>query len=196
MNAMRASVQRPDKRAWSEKFQKAAALHAGSPGEVPFLGWLALWSGNKKMATSSVETILDQYADSADLLELAEYVGILRRSVGAELHAKVLDMLMASDHKMIKAYALYSKGYSLVVRRGVKPSDEEAVKGRQMLAECARLAKGTALALRAAAPEFEKARLQIGMEAPDIVGEDLDGVSFKLSDYRGKVVVLDFWGDW
>lgn len=38
--------------------------------------------------------------------------------------------------------------------------------------------------------------LQIGKIAPDIEGEDLDEVSFKLSDYRGKVVVLDFWGDW
>ena len=27
-------------------------------------------------------------------------------------------------------------------------------------------------------------------------GEDIDGVPFKLSEYRGKVVVLDFWGDW
>jgi len=24
----------------------------------------------------------------------------------------------------------------------------------------------------------------------------LDGVKFKLSDYRSKVVVLTFWGDW
>ncbi|MHC4830376.1 MAG: peroxiredoxin family protein [Planctomycetota bacterium] len=32
--------------------------------------------------------------------------------------------------------------------------------------------------------------------APDIEGEDLDGVSFKLSDYRDKVVLLVFWGDW
>ena len=32
--------------------------------------------------------------------------------------------------------------------------------------------------------------------APEIEGEDIDGVPFKLSDYRGKVVVLDFWGNW
>ncbi len=36
----------------------------------------------------------------------------------------------------------------------------------------------------------------VGEEAPDIEGNDLDGKSFKLSDYRGKVVLLDFWGDW
>jgi peroxiredoxin len=43
---------------------------------------------------------------------------------------------------------------------------------------------------------FELQRLQIGMVAPEIEGTDLEGVTFKLSDYRGKVVVLDFWGYW
>jgi len=43
---------------------------------------------------------------------------------------------------------------------------------------------------------FQLEHLRIGMPAPDIEGEDLDGVPFKLSDYRGKVVVLDFWGNW
>ena len=43
---------------------------------------------------------------------------------------------------------------------------------------------------------FELRNLSIGKVAPDIVGEDLDGTPMKLSDYRGKVVVLDFWGDW
>lgn len=38
--------------------------------------------------------------------------------------------------------------------------------------------------------------LQVGKIAPDIEGPDIDGVTFKLSDYRGKVVMLDFWGDW
>lgn len=36
----------------------------------------------------------------------------------------------------------------------------------------------------------------VGKPAPEIQGEDIDGVSFKLSDYRGKVVLLDFWGHW
>jgi cytochrome oxidase Cu insertion factor (SCO1/SenC/PrrC family) len=38
--------------------------------------------------------------------------------------------------------------------------------------------------------------LAVGQPAPEIEGEDLEGVPFKLSDYRGKVVVLDFWGTW
>jgi hypothetical protein len=41
-----------------------------------------------------------------------------------------------------------------------------------------------------------KAGLQIGDIAPDIEGEDIDGKEFKLSDYRGKVVVLSFWAMW
>ena len=36
----------------------------------------------------------------------------------------------------------------------------------------------------------------LGKEAPDIEGEDSDGKKFKLSDYGGKVVVLDFWAGW
>jgi thiol-disulfide isomerase/thioredoxin len=38
--------------------------------------------------------------------------------------------------------------------------------------------------------------LGLGKEAPDIEGEDLDGKAFKLSDYRGRVVVLIFSGQW
>ncbi len=43
---------------------------------------------------------------------------------------------------------------------------------------------------------FEIRNLAIGCTVPDIVAEDLDGTEFKLSDYRGKVVMIDFWGDW
>lgn len=38
--------------------------------------------------------------------------------------------------------------------------------------------------------------LAVGKVAPEIEGEDIDGKPMKLSDYRGKVVVLCFWGTW
>lgn len=38
--------------------------------------------------------------------------------------------------------------------------------------------------------------LAVGCEAPPTVGEDADGAVFRLEDYRGKVVMLRFWGNW
>jgi peroxiredoxin len=38
----------------------------------------------------------------------------------------------------------------------------------------------------------ERRDLAIGKPAPDLTGTDLDGVEFRIADYRGKVVVLDF----
>jgi hypothetical protein len=43
---------------------------------------------------------------------------------------------------------------------------------------------------------FEWRELQPGKPVPEIAGEDIDGKSFKLSDYKGQVVLLDFWGHW
>ena len=55
--------------------------------------------------------------------------------------------------------------------------------------------RGT-LGERAEANLYELRHLQIGKVVPEIEGEDVDGKKFKLSDYRGKVVMLDFWGHW
>jgi tetratricopeptide (TPR) repeat protein len=53
-----------------------------------------------------------------------------------------------------------------------------------------------AIGERAKSELFEIRKLAIGKAAPEIEGEDIDGKKFKLSDYKGKVVVLDFWGHW
>ena len=48
-----------------------------------------------------------------------------------------------------------------------------------------------------AEPElFGLRHLAVGKMVPDIEGQDQDGVRFKLSDYRGKVVLLDFWSEY
>jgi hypothetical protein len=43
---------------------------------------------------------------------------------------------------------------------------------------------------------FEIRFLAVGKKAPVVEGEDQDGKKFKLSDYRGKVVLLDFWSQY
>jgi hypothetical protein len=59
-----------------------------------------------------------------------------------------------------------------------------------------KLPDGGTVGERAEAELFEIRHLAVGKEAPDIEGEDQDGRRFKLSDYRGKVVLLDFWSEY
>ena len=96
---------------------------------------------------------------------------------------------------------------ALVLKRRLEmtPTAGEATASR-VRAECEKL-------LRRASDQFgdvklavggtvgNKARLElddilhlaVGKVAPKIEGQDQDGNKFKLSDYRGKVVLLDFW---
>ena len=43
---------------------------------------------------------------------------------------------------------------------------------------------------------FQLRHLGIGQVAPEISGRDENGLEMRLSDYRGKVVMLVFWGGW
>lgn len=45
-------------------------------------------------------------------------------------------------------------------------------------------------------PKDAKVGRDVGNLAPDFEVKDVEGKSFKLSDYRGKVVLIDFWGFW
>lgn len=43
---------------------------------------------------------------------------------------------------------------------------------------------------------FDHKSLAVGKLVPELEAKDTDGIPFKLSDYRGKVVLLHFWGHW
>ena len=45
-------------------------------------------------------------------------------------------------------------------------------------------------------PEARVTMLKVGAMAPDFTAQDLAGKDVKLSDYKGKVVILDFWATW
>jgi hypothetical protein len=56
-----------------------------------------------------------------------------------------------------------------------------------------KLSDGESVGTRAKKELFAIHHLSVGSQALEIEGEDQDGKKFKLSDYRGKVVLLDFW---
>jgi hypothetical protein len=43
---------------------------------------------------------------------------------------------------------------------------------------------------------IQLAKIRPGLYAPEITGNDLEGKPMKLSQFRGKVVLLYFWGHW
>ena len=54
----------------------------------------------------------------------------------------------------------------------------------------------TAEETKPAVPEARVTMLKVGAMAPNFTAQDLAGKDVKLSDYKGKVVILDFWATW
>jgi hypothetical protein len=95
---------------------------------------------------------------------------------------------------------LYGKDYLTGLQRQGRG---EAVREAEALFERAlrdygdvKLPGGGMVADTAEAELFEIRHLAVGKEAPEMEGEDQDGKRFKLSDYRGKVVLIDFWSEY
>jgi len=97
---------------------------------------------------------------------------------------------IALDDVNARAMAAFHRGTKLAADAATK------AKGLAILREVAEKHADLEYGERAANSVFELENLQIGMVAPEIVGADVDGNPMKLTDFRGKVVVLDFWGFW
>lgn len=115
--------------------------------------------------------------------------------------SQMVDRLKNADEGMLKQYRGYL-GAATVDRLGdadvQQLLDEAETMFERVVEEYAELpgSRGKTLGEMAEPELFEIRFLSVGKEAPDIEAEDLDGEVFRLSDYRGKVVMLDFWGHW
>jgi len=196
LTELRKKVARPDTAALGKKALAGAEKYSGKDDAVPFLGFALLKSGDKQVALKSTEVLLAGHTKSPKLLEVVENpLYGLPNMLGKEKANEFFDKVAADNpHNLVQAWTLYWK--ATLSARGRDASDEDKAEAKKLLDKAEQLADGTELADRIRAPRFAAERLQIGMEAPDISGVDLDGKDFKLSDYRGKVVVVDFWGDW
>lgn len=99
-----------------------------------------------------------------------------------------------SPHKNVKAAALFRRGEILSSR--YETSTRDVAAATRVFNRVISLYGDTNYAKRAQSSLFEMNNLNFGQTAPDFEATDENGVKWKLSDYRGKVVVLDFWGFW
>jgi len=150
----------------NEKFLRAV-LEMNPHREVQGLACLSLaeYLSNRMQR---LEVLRDQ--DKPDMAER------YRRVFGKEYMEKLERRDLAVDAK--EAEALFTRA---------------ADKYRDIKIPVTYYGSGGAIGEKADAELFQIRHLAVGRVAPEIEGEDQDGKRFKLSDYRGKVVLLDIW---
>lgn len=157
----------PDVMPLHAEFLAAAERHQGEAA-LPFLGWILQHAPRNAAVYDAAIAAIDVMAEAA---------------VGQRGDAADKDLYKASR---------------AAVRKLKYETVSDAVFARTLIDAkvLALSAKDDNIRDASAGSVFKLTHLREGMVAPDIVGEDFDGAEFKLSDYRGKVVVIDFWGDW
>ena len=185
---------------YAEKFQKLADKHATTPDAVEPLVMVSQLVGRspdgRAAAEKAKETLLANHInDKAFALAV---------SLWSRDDAMLAKFVKESESRDVQGIALYfqmskAKGRELTEKNvaEVKPLMQRLTKefGDVKMAYPGGVVRGS-LADLVDNELFAFENLRIGKVAPEVIGDDLDGVEFKLSDYRGKVVVLDFWGDW
>ena len=100
---------------------------------------------------------------------------------------------VAVYEKRLTAYDPRSTSIPYFSTNGAYLSTNEVTKTPQAVCVLARKPNGTSGALGL----IQSPPLEPGKSlAPEIVASDLAGKPFKLSDFRGKYIVLDFWATW
>lgn len=157
--------------------------------------------GQAEAAREALAVAVKDYIQSPKLTELPTELRYAGDSLGVEAVEKALRAIVAgSPHDAAKASALFTLAAILSSDRETNsPKVKEA---RQLFDRLirdygeAKTNRGRTYRTVAESFLFELDHLQVGMVAPDFDAVDENGVAFKLSDYRGQVVVLDFWGFW
>jgi hypothetical protein len=183
------------------QFEEFAKAHAGTDAGLRAKLWLLQYAWYLKdekgsmqdTAAKLADEILAEYPGSDGLAPIADWYYVFR----PEKYESVLGALAAPERtKPVRAAAAFANAVRLQ-RAGRK--DDAALRFTEIAKDYGGLAKGyTTYAALADAylHPHDPADLDIGKSAPEIVGNSPDGKAMKLSDFKGRVVVVDFFGDW
>ncbi|MCR9246251.1 MAG: hypothetical protein NXI31_14565 [bacterium] len=189
----RAISMRPDYSGLRGKFLAAADEFQGDAPRflVPALN-LSNGADDYRML---ITRIVDNHLDSPEVGSLGRMLGYLDRMVDEEFKAAVVKKVKAHGKNAgLMGWITFQEHEPTF--RSKSPKSDEFVAAKAIVSKAVKAADQEMLTRQYEQLMTEQEKFGIGMAAPDISGIDLDGVSFKLSDYKGKVVFLDFWGDW
>jgi hypothetical protein len=192
----------PDK--YAAKFLALAEKNPKEPVAVDALMWVlqntfSFGPANKDSPRAKAVAILTRdYIQSDKLGPLCQ---MLVYSQDKESEALLRALLEKNPHKDVQGQACLALAQQLNNRRRGQQGEpaKEVVELFERAADKygdVKLQYFGTIGDKAKAELFEIRHLTVGKEAPDIEGEDQDGKKFKLSDYKGKVVMLDFWSQY
>ena len=181
--------------AYARKVQLLARRHEGTEfAGRALLEAFRLWNGAFGPLSDDVRDVVEElmthHIGSPIMKDFASDLQYDYDRIGLKLAKKSLRAIIKeSPHAAPRASATFSLAVILMEGPKAKRAKPllESLKKDYGKTRYARLADGYL---------FELEHLRVGMEAPDFEAADSNGEKFKLSDYRGKVVVVDFWGFW
>jgi hypothetical protein len=149
--------------------------------------------------------VLEHHLANPNLESIVQTLARQGRGYDVTLLRTLVEKSPAKPVKAMAAYLLAQNVQKETEGPAIKDAEievkqAEAIKAFEQLAadygdvRMASLRGTVGDAARTAIEEIKKS--PVGKVTPEIEAEDIDGVTFKLSDYRGKVVLLDFWGHW
>jgi hypothetical protein len=158
---------------------------------------------------AAFKEFVDQHASAMKADRLTEMCQSLRFSGGKAAEPLLRTLIDKDTRPEVLGVAVLVLGQMLKARADelATPNPKEAEKlqkeSEKLLEQAADKYAGVKLPFRAgtvgakAKSELYEVRfLAVGKTAPEVEGEDQDGKKFKLSDYRGKVILLDFWSQY
>lgn len=148
---------------------------------------------------TAIDTLVGDHVGSKAIGELPMMIGQLDSMLGQDRVEKSLQTLLdKSPHKEVRAGALFALAQFWMSREDPALTAKARACFTRLASEFGPLGSPHGKTYQAVTESFlfELDHLQVGQVAPDFEAVDENGVKFKLSDYRGKVVVIDFWGYW
>ena len=152
----------------------------------------------------AVEILMQDYLDEPTLAPLAVALAQTQgeRAEAADAYLEEIRESTGSDVVLAAIEYAETQPVMQLFHRNQEVANEELESAANRLSEALSVLRESSDAVakdfaeRADNDLFALRNLHVGAKVPDIVGHDTDGVEFKLSDYRGKVILLDFWAHW